>query len=523
VTKKRVITAVVPVIVIAGVAGAFVLNGRDEKPNGNALEYAVVEMRDMEILAEAAGQIEPIRVVEVKSKASGDVLRVHVDTGDEVPVGTLLAEIDPRDVRNAYAQADADIDVARARLTTAEAQKARIEELRRANVVTEQELENSLLEEANARANYIKARTNLELASERLGDVTIRAPINGTIISKQIEVGQIIASASQNISGGTTLFLMADLSEMQVRALIDETDLGRVEAGMPARVHVEAFPGRTFRGSVLKIEPQAVVEQNVTMFPVLVRLDNRDGLLRPGMNADVQVEVSVRPNAIVVPNAAVVGVRDAIPAGAVLGLSEERMQVAMRGALAANGERTGAQAHAGETGEGEGASSPHVEPGSAECQALMEKVRDGGGFQALGDEERAKLRECRPARGEGAASPGGAVAGGGQAAWTGGMGGGNRPVGAAAAGRNRALGSGDMRPGIVFVASENGQPEPRRVMLGVNDWDNTEILSGLEPGERVVMISVARLQQQQAEFQQRIRERMGGPLQGGGGAGPIRR
>jgi HlyD family secretion protein len=281
VNRKRLIGAIAPIVVIGGIAGAFVVNGREApSTNGNSLEYAVVDLRDMEILAEAAGQIEPIRVVEVKSKASGDVLRLHVDTGDQIRQGTLLAEIDPRDVRNAYLQAEADLEVARARLGTSEAQKRRVEELRRANVVTEQEYESSLLEEANARAQYVKAQTSLELARERMNDVTIRAPIDGTIISKQVEVGDIIASASQNISGGTTLYMMADLSEMQVRALIDETDLGRIEPGMPTRVQVEAFPGRTFHGSVLKIEPQAVVEQNVTMFPVLVRLDNREGLLR---------------------------------------------------------------------------------------------------------------------------------------------------------------------------------------------------------------------------------------------------
>jgi HlyD family secretion protein len=452
---------------------AAVACGRGEAvESGAATEYAPVELRDMEILAEAAGQVEPIRVVEVKSKASGDVLRLHAETGDFVPRTTLLAAIDPRDVRNAYDQAAADLDVAKARLATSQAQKARVEELRRANVVTEQEYESAELDLANARAQYVKASTTLELARERLNDVTIRAPIDGTIISRQVEIGQIIASASQNISGGTTLFMMADLSEMQVRALIDETDLGRIQAGQQARVKVEAFPDRTFIGTVMKIEPMAVVEQNVTMFPVLVRLDNEEGLLRPGMNADVAIEIARRPDALTVPNAAVVGVRDAVPAGAVLGLSEERMQQALRGnaaPAAANGTA--------------------VPPGGASGEAGAQRVAAGQAPAAGGQSG-------------GGAAAGGARQGGARQGGGGGQG----------AGRSR-----DVQPGVVFVAGPNG-PEPRRVMLGLNDWEFTEVVSGLEIGDRVVLISVARLQAQQEQFQQRMRERMGGgPL---GGAAP---
>src|SRR5690606_34378930 len=139
---------------------------------------------------------EPIRLVEVKSKASEEITEIMLETDDVVEAGQLLVRIDPRDVRNAYDQAVADLEVARARLATAEAQRKRAEELRAANVVTEQEYEAAALDEANARAQFIKAQTNLQLARERLNDVTIRAPIAGTVIAETIEIGQIIASAS---------------------------------------------------------------------------------------------------------------------------------------------------------------------------------------------------------------------------------------------------------------------------------------------------------------------------------------
>ncbi len=458
-------------------------NGTQASESGSSsIEAAPVTRGDLTVTAEAAGQIEPIRVVEVKSKASGEIREILIETGDVVAAGQLLVRIDPRDVRNAFDQAEADLEVARARLATSEAQRKRAEELRAANVVTEQEYETAALDEANARAQYIKAQTNLQLARERLNDVTIRAPIAGTVIAETMEIGQIIASASQNISGGTTLLTMADLNEMQVRALVDETDLGRIQPGLNVRVRVEAYPERVFNGQVLKIEPQAVVEQNVTMFPVLVRLDNREGLLKPGMNADVEVRIADRSGALLVPNSAIVGPRDLTAAAEVLGLDAEALRAQMRGGAAGG---NGARAETAGAARPADAAAPAA-AGSAdadECRALFEKMRAGGGPQALTEAERTQLRACR-----------------GQ------MGG---------AGRS---GSSEARTGFVFVTS-NGVIEARRVVLGVNDWDNTEVISGVQEGDSVIIMSVARLQAQQQEFQDRIRERTGGPFPGASGPG----
>jgi HlyD family secretion protein len=522
---------------------AFYVRGGEPEAADNGHEFELAERRALEVTAEAAGLIEPIRLVEVKSKASGEILDLTVESGDAVRRGDLLGRIDPRDVRNALAQAEADLDVARARLETAEAARRRSTELRQAGVITEQEFEGAKLEEANARAQFIKGRTNLELAQERMGDVTIRAPIDGVIIRKDVETGQIIQSASQNISGGTTVFLMADLREMQVRTLVSETDLGKIQPGMSARVSVEAFPGRIFRGTVTKIEPQAVVEQNVTMFPVLVHLGNDDGALKPGMNAEVVVEVARREDAVTVPNAAVVSMRDAVAAGALFGLGEDRMRTLLRaGRSAGSGQgavpagtgtepapaaaappQTATQPAAAATEE----PRPDARPGSAgaptlspECRALRERVATGG-FASISDAERSRLRECmqnagidgRRAAGEGAgaaASPAqsaraanGAQTGGGR----------SRRAMADAAGEGS-----DVRPGVVFIQTEAGI-EPRTVLLGVNDWDHTEVIRGVEPGEQVVLISVARLQQQQQEMLNRIRQRNSGPFPGAG-SGP---
>jgi HlyD family secretion protein len=437
-TMKR--GSILPVLGVFGVlalaAAGCGKRGETEEVR-KTTDRAPVERRDLEIRAEASGQIEPLRVIEVKSRVAGELKKITVETGSQVRQGELIAEIDPRDVRNAFEQAEADHEVARAQVSTAAAQRKRIENLAQAGVLSTQDLENIQLTETNARAQLLKAETNLRLAREKTGDVTIRSPISGTVIEKTVEQGQIIASASGNVSGGTTLVKMADLGSVRARALVDEIDIGRITAGQPAAVTVEAYPGRTFRGTVTKIEPQAVVEQNVTMFPVLILLANPDGLLKPGMNAEVSIDIASRASVVTVPNGAVVSLREAPTAGAVLGLKEADVRARL---------------------------------------AALRQERQGGPREGRGPRE------------------------------------GERPAERSGAAVDPTAGA---RPGVVFVQGAQG-PEPKVVLLGLSDWDYTEVVRGLEPGADVYMISVARLQQQQDQFSSRMRERAGGGMFGGG-------
>lgn len=306
----------------AALAGALGCS-EPEETSGVSVQTAPAELRGMRITAEADGQMEPVLKVEVKSKASGEILELFVDSGDEVEPGTLLATVDPRDVENAWKQALADLAVAEEREKIAEAQLDRNRRLLAEEVITTQEFESRRLEYANAQAALVRAKTNRDLARLRLADVTIKAPMAGTILEKLVEYGQVIQSATQNVSGGTTLFVMANLDDMRVRTLVDETDVGKLAAGLPATVSVEAFPDRTFRGHIEKIEPQAIVQQNVTMFPVIVLLDNRAGLLKPGMNAEVEVLVDERAETVAVPNNAIVQPQEMAAAAEVLGLDSE--------------------------------------------------------------------------------------------------------------------------------------------------------------------------------------------------------
>lgn len=148
------------------------------------IQTTAAAVGDLRITAEATGTVEPIRTVEVKSLAGGEILELFVDVGDIVEPGDLLARVDPRDVQNAYDQAEADLEVAEARLAISEAQLRRNEELLQAGVITQQEYESASLDFATAQSNLVKARTNFDLAEIRLNDVTIRAALAGTILTR---------------------------------------------------------------------------------------------------------------------------------------------------------------------------------------------------------------------------------------------------------------------------------------------------------------------------------------------------
>ncbi len=496
-----------------------------EETDAIAIQTAPAEVRDLRITAEATGELEPVLRVEVKSKASGEILDLYVDSGDEVEPGTLLARVDPRDVQNAFDQSQADLDVARARIDIADAQLNRSRELLESEVITAQEFESRQLEFANAQAALVRAETNLELARLRLADVTIRAPMAGTILEKQVEYGWVIQSATQNVSGGTTLFVMANLDDMRVRTLVDETDVGQLTAGMGATVTVEAFPDRTFRGEIEKIEPQAVIQQNVTMFPVIILLDNRAGLLKPGMNAEVEVLVDERLATLTVPNNAVVQPQELAPAAEVLGLDPQSMAVdravwaalmteaaarlgdAPRGAMtgggpavAGGGEAAGRMAEiraAMEAGE--------ISRDSAMAIfATMRQQRGGGDFQRDGQSDERAAAPAEGARtGGDEAAPrfgGGRMAGQGGRGFGGGMGGMMAAMGG-------STGDQAFQPAVAFVVDAAGNVEARPVVMGVSDWDYAEILAGLEEGEELALIGAAQLQARQQERLEQMRGR----------------
>ncbi len=459
-----------------------------------------VEQRDIVVSARASGTIQPDTVVEVKSKASGEILELKVETGQLVKRGALMVRVDPRNPRNLMAQAQADLEVAQARLTNATSQKRRADELFTSQSITQQEHESALLDFANARAEVVRAQVAVDDARDQLDDTNVLAPITGTIIEKQVERGQVISSPTRDVGGGTVLMKMADLGLVQVRTLVDETDIGKIQVGQRASVTVDAYPNRPFEGSVLKIEPQAQTEQNVTMFPVLVRIDNRGGLLRPGMNSEVEVHVGQREGVLAVPNSALRTQRDVGSAAQVLGLSAETVQKD----LAAQRPAT-RQVATGDSGAAGRVSLGGTDGAGPKDSGKVMTLRDGRTVALPAGVTEEQVRSAMAKRREGGTLTASETAILDRVRESmGGTGGGGRSAGARS-GVDASFGGRY----IVFVKRPGG-PTPVWIRTGLTDLDYSEVVEGLQASDSVLILPSASLVQSQQEAQERITRMTGG-------------
>jgi HlyD family secretion protein len=319
-------TIVVATVVVATVAAVIAAGCEKPQPAVTLYEKAEVTRGTLEVSVGSSGIVEPLATVEVKSKASGEVLELLVDTGDYVGEGALMVRIDPRTVRNRLSQAEAERKAADARRDIWRTQLERARTLVARGTLTQTDYEQAALELANAEAQVVAARVEVENAGIAVDDTEIRAPIAGTVISKPVEKGQVISSPTQDFAGGTLLLTMADLAAVQIRTMVDETDIGKIQPGMPARVVVAAYPNQPFNGEVVKIEPQAILEQNVTMFAVLVSIRNPDGLLKPGMNAEVDISVARSEDVLTVPVMALRTRRDLPTTAQLIGIDEDELK-----------------------------------------------------------------------------------------------------------------------------------------------------------------------------------------------------
>ncbi len=446
-------------------AGVLLLIACEEPVEQKLYRQVAVTQRDIVVTANAAGVVEPIKVVEVKSKASGEIVQVNVEEGDEVRTGDLLVRVDPRLPRNAVIQAEADSAVAAAELEIARSRLRRAQELHESGSITDEVFEDAKLAEASAYATSIRARTALEDARIAFEETEVRAPSNGIILSKSIEEGTVITSASRDIAGGSVLMRMANLDTVQVRAFVTEADVGKIRPGMPVTIQVDAFRNRTFEGEVLRIGAEALVEQNVTMFPTLMRIDNPGLLLRPGMNAEVEIHVGSVEDALAIPTAALTSPEDLMVVAPMVGLAPDQVDAQ----LSASDRTTQRPAvpDSSDTSAGQMAQRPHGGEGQGQS------------------------------RGE----------------WSGQRGGGNR----------RPMGASGRRPGgqrapdgsYVVVVVRNGQPTAQRIRTGLTDFSYIAVLEGLQPDDSVLILPTAGLVQSQQRFQDWAQRRAGGTFQTG--------
>lgn len=485
-----------------------------DKPKPVVYQAVPVERRTIVVSARATGVIQPDTVVEVKSKASGQILDMRAETGQNVSRGTLLVRVDQRIPRNRLNQAQADLEVAQARLANAEAQRQRADELFKSQSIAQQEHETAVLAVSNARAAVVSAQVAVENAKIAMEDTEVLAPIDGTVISKSVERGQVISSPSTDVGGGTVLLKMADLNLVQVRTLVDETDIGKINPGLRTTVTVNAYPNQPFTGEVLKIEPQAETVQNVTMFPVLIRIQNQNQLLKPGMNTDVEIHIGRRENVLAVPNAALRTTRDVSSAAQVLGLADARLQEllgvaqkqrdSLRSTLAANQPKSDAAKK--DTTAAKSKGEVYTMPNGREIQlpegvtakqveAVFAKFRSQQQLTPADQEVMTKLRAS------GGFGGGGGQGGRGFGGGGGGFGGGNGM---------RRQGSEFQFGGDYIVFLPGREPTPRYVRTGLTDLDYSEIVSGLSEKDSVLVLPSASLVQSQQEARDRFQRMTGG-------------
>jgi HlyD family secretion protein len=304
------------------------------------LPTTTVSRGDIAVRVQATGSVEPINPVDIKSKASGQVIQMPVEVGSVVKAGDLLAQVDPRDVQNQFNQAMADDVVSAASLTKALQDKNRKDSLFAQHVISLSQHDSTKSAVSAAQSDMVAKRANLDLARQKLEDATVRAPIGGTIVSRPITNGMIITSATSP-NGGTTLMTVADLGRVRMKVTIDEVEMGNVRIGQPATVAVDAFPDRTFDGVIEKVEPQAVVTQGVTFFPVEVSISNKEGLLMPGMNGEVTIKAADLSNVLQVPIDAVRATNELAPVARMFGIPVDTLMNQLRRDLVAGEGTTG--------------------------------------------------------------------------------------------------------------------------------------------------------------------------------------
>jgi HlyD family secretion protein len=304
----------------AGVAGACVLlvglgwavfggGGRAAAP------LYVSEAADrgpITVAVTATGVVEPVRTVQVGTYVSGPILALYADFNSAVAKDQLVAKIDPASFAVKVRQAEANLGNARAKADKARADLVlkqlglgRARELNRRDLLAQDELDTAESNEAQARAQLAleesgiaQAAAALEEARIQLGYTDIRSPVDGIVISRNVDVGQTVAASFQT----PTLFSIAeDLAKMRVRASVSESDIGGLAEGQPATFGVDAWPGRSFAGAVVQVRSAPVAIQNVVTYDVLIEVDNASLELKPGMTATVAITTAHRDDALRVP------------------------------------------------------------------------------------------------------------------------------------------------------------------------------------------------------------------------------
>ena len=347
--RKIIIYSSIAAVLILGIAGglfAATRGGTKIDPS----KLAKVERGDLAKSVVATGKIEPITKVEIKSKASGIVKKLYVDYGDRVKKGQILADLDKEEIQARVDQARAQVEASTASLNGSRADLVRakvdaegpdVAPLKRAyeraqgmakeGVVSAQALDDAqrnyelALNKQNvakaqlqvlqakigqAQAQLAQDRANLKQLEEQLGYTTIESPLDGVVLSRDVEVGDAVSSILVLGSTATLVMTLGDTSEVYVKGKVDESDIGKVYLGQPARIKVESYKDKTFTGKVTKISPMGVEKDNVTTFEVRVSINNPEGMLKAMMTANAEIILDEHKNVLQIPEGSIMYDKD---------------------------------------------------------------------------------------------------------------------------------------------------------------------------------------------------------------------
>src|SRR5581483_6452440 len=337
---------VIVILVLVGAVVAFSHGSTKIDPS----KLAKVERGDLAKSVVATGKVEPITKVEVKSKASGIVKKLYVEYGDRVKRGQLLAQLDKEEIQAQVEQAKAGLLAAQANLKGAEAdyERAKVDaegpdvpllqrayqrnlEMQKSGVVSQSALDDAEKEYkmavnkqgvaraqvtvlqakiAQSQAQVAQDEATLKQLEEQLSYTDIVSPIDGIVLSRDVEVGDAVSSILVLGSNATLVMTIGDTSKVYVKSKVDESDIGRVYLSQPARIKVESFKDKTFNGVVTKISPMGVEKDNVTTFEVRVSIDNATGELKAEMTANAEIILDEHKNVLQIPEGAIIYDKD---------------------------------------------------------------------------------------------------------------------------------------------------------------------------------------------------------------------
>jgi HlyD family secretion protein len=441
------------VVVLAAAGGVwYYLDGKNDKQP----EFTTIKVArgDITQAVTATGDLQPVVTVDVGAQVSGQVKEVLVDFNSKVKLGDVLARIDPSTAEQKLRQAQADLESSKATNQLNRINAERTRELFKKNLVSQQELDNAEAQLAQSNATLLTRTASVENAKLDLDHCTITSPIDGMVLNRNTDKGRTV-NASMN---APTLFtLVNDLSKMQINAAVAEADIGSIKEGQDVNFTVDAFPTRTFRGTVAQVRNAATTTQSVVSYATIISVNNDDLKLKPGMTANVSIIIAQKTDTLRVSNAALrvrippellpkapaaPGTPDAAATPAASKMTDEERRTAMRTIMTEAG----------------------VQRGTPPTPEQIEKAKKLAQDKGIDPEQITRMLSFM-------------------------SGGSRRGSGGAGGANDRGFSNTVVTRTLYKLADPNAKEkkiEPATVRLGISDGVNTEVIDGLAEGDNVV-------------------------------------